>query len=138
MTNQGQTSDKNVAIDPRTIKCASNQWGIHRWSQAFKDKISPSRYFQILRCRYCAKYLIAQFERLLLPSGRVTVVDRYSGMESMDDSTLMLRWTGEDSTPLKRTHIPAHSDNPFESLTHPEGATAGKQHDGQDKTVATL
>ncbi len=54
--------------------CANNRLtNQHKWSQCFKDKISKSAYFQILRCRYCLQYLLAQFERTTLPSGRVTI-----------------------------------------------------------------
>ena len=54
--------------------CASNRLtGMHKWAQSFKDKTSKTSYIQILRCRYCLQYLLAQFERTILPSGRVTV-----------------------------------------------------------------
>ena len=54
--------------------CAGNRlYGRHHWSQCFRDKISKTSYFQILRCRYCVQYLLAQFERTTLPSGRVTM-----------------------------------------------------------------
>jgi len=49
--------------------------GHHRWAQCFKDKISKTAYFQILRCRYCLQYLLAQFERTTLPSGRVSITN---------------------------------------------------------------
>jgi hypothetical protein len=80
VTKPRQTRDKAVT-DPRQTICRVNQWGKHRWATSFKDKISKAQYFQVLRCRYCADFLLAQFERTVLPSGRVTITERVEAIE---------------------------------------------------------
>jgi hypothetical protein len=90
VTKPRQSRDKAVT-DPRQTICRVNQWGKHRWAISFKDKISKSQYFQVLRCRYCAVFVLAQFERTVLPSGRVTVTERVEAIEPGAADGLKLR-----------------------------------------------
>jgi hypothetical protein len=79
MTKKRQIEGKPVtkmSQDPRDSKCSINQVQKHKWSRSFKDIISKTRFIQILRCRYCARYVCVEFNRLVLPSGRVTVTER--------------------------------------------------------------
>lgn len=74
----GQIKDYTMTKEGKKLwlsNCPINPFKTHRWSQAFKDKISKTQYFQVLRCRYCTQFLLIQFERVVLPSGRVTVWD---------------------------------------------------------------
>lgn len=91
----------NIRHDPRLTKCAGNTREKHRWAQSFKDKVSKGRYIQILRCRYCAKYLQAEFERVVLPSGRVNVVSRVTEVEEVPEVTVKLQAEAPDEQALQ-------------------------------------
>ncbi len=65
-----------MSRDPRDEECSVNYTRKHKWSRHFKDKISKTKFVAILRCRFCARYVCVEFERVVLPSGRVTIKER--------------------------------------------------------------
>lgn len=75
-----------LSQDPRNTKCGVNQWGKHKWARASKDTISKTQFIQILRCRYCAHFMGAEFNRTILPSGRVIITERVFAIEPAEDS----------------------------------------------------
>jgi hypothetical protein len=90
--------------DKRLDDCPANPHRKHRWAQSFREKLSKTRFFQVLRCRYCANYLLVQFERTVLPSGRVTVtqaVDVVPTERFTDHVTQALRSGGSEGSVVK-------------------------------------
>lgn len=106
----GQNGDKVVTVeqrnDPRESECAFYGHKRHRWSTSFKDVISKACYVQVLRCRYCAKFVAVQFDRVVLPSGRVTVNETVTAIVAADkdpEVTWKLRGQGASPFETKRT-----------------------------------
>ena|SRR5688572_11152628 len=98
--------------DPRDEKCSVNKWQKHKWARSFKDAISKSRFIQILRCRYCARYVCVEFNRVVLPSGRVTVTERAFETlkgETLEAVTQELRSDDGIGEALKHIEKTAHS-----------------------------
>ena len=62
--------------DPRESECFVSFTTRHKWSKGYKDKVNRGQYVQLLRCKYCAKYVCVEFKREILPSGRVMVTER--------------------------------------------------------------
>lgn len=103
--------------DPRDEKCTVNQWQKHKWARSFKDTISKAHYVQILRCRYCARFVCVEFKRVVLPSGRVIVEERAfetTRPNAPDATTDTLRDAGGPDGAMKAVEVQgqlAHTSN---------------------------
>lgn len=78
----------------RESVCRVSTRGIHKWTRAIKHVISKAQFVHLLRCRYCAHYIGIEFNRVVLPSGRVTITERPFAIERAnegDEVTLKLR-----------------------------------------------
>lgn len=87
--------------DPRDSKCSVNTWGKHKWARAFKDVISKTQFVSVLRCRYCARFLCCEFERVILPSGRVAITERAFEPIAPDATTVGLQRQAEIAKAVK-------------------------------------
>lgn len=93
-------------FDPRTTKCPVNQYERHRWAKSFKDQVSKACYVTFLRCRYCAHFVTIQFERVVMPSGRVIVTERVSAVAGPGEVTAELQTERTEEADTKRTVNP--------------------------------
>lgn len=94
-----------MAKDARQTVCSVNSRGTHKWTRATKDVISKSQFVHMLRCRYCATYVGIEFNRVLLPSGRVEVTQRVFAIK---DATPTLREEDYLNDNMKHIDLPTY------------------------------
>lgn len=87
--------------DPRNSFCEIAASGAHKWARVSKDNITRAKWVVLLRCRYCAQFYGVQFDRVVLPSGRVEVRERPFETIKGDAAPVELHETDDDDDASK-------------------------------------